>query len=411
MDAPARPSIYFADMPPKRKQSNKSSGPSKRPRRKQGSQSTESAGVPPVEADSAPVGSVTATSGLDSTTMSAITEQVTKSVTENIRTEITALFSQLSGQGSIASNLISANISDPHASNNNNQCNNITPAQDPSHVVDSALVNHVESITGKSNTNESGFISTAVPIQAKVSDKIKAKIWSNQYIELSTLLSKPNKQSKSKYALRINDDDESGKFTIQQVDIDDKELKNDISLNDWVTAWNRFAAIYCTKFHDHHLKLAKHMETVRDIADVKGDWRLYDTEFRQLIAQGQVSWGDIHMELYVNARLASAFSHKGDKPYFGGKNQGISIPKGACYAHHSGKTCKAGTSCKYQHSCFNCGQFHPFSSCTKPINRPFRVLERFAQGGKSGPTRQESGVQQPETKQGNPTNRSHPNKS
>ena len=124
MDALERPTIYFADMPPKRKQSNKSSGPSKRPRRKQGSQSTESAGVPPVEADSAPVGSVTSTSGLDSTTMRAITEQVTKSVTENIRTEITAMFSQLSGQGSIASNLISANMSDPHASNNNNQCNN-----------------------------------------------------------------------------------------------------------------------------------------------------------------------------------------------------------------------------------------------------------------------------------------------
>ena len=45
------------------------------------------------------------------------------------------------------------------------------------------------------------------------------------------------------------------------------------------------------------------MEAEREIADAEGNWKRYDVCFRILVSQGQVEFGDIHIALYVNARL------------------------------------------------------------------------------------------------------------
>ncbi|XP_062601836.1 uncharacterized protein LOC134263501 [Saccostrea cucullata] len=126
-------------------------------------------------------------------------------------------------------------------------------------------------------------------------------------------------------------------------------------MHDWLTAWNRFSAIYCMKYPDQQAQLAKHLEAVREIADAKGNWKDYDRDFRTLVAQGQVAWGDVHMELYVNARLTTS----------------------ACFQYHSGKHCQAGMSCRFQHRCYNCSGAHPFVQCTKPTKHPFRVMQKY----------------------------------
>ncbi|XP_061195879.1 uncharacterized protein LOC133204127 [Saccostrea echinata] len=111
------------------------------------------------------------------------------------------------------------------------------------------------------------------------------------------------KQKKGKFSLQVENSDTQGKLTIHQVENDAENKSNVSSMHDWITAWNRYAAIYCIKYPEQQSKLAKHLEAVRDIADAKGNWKNYDAEFRQLVSQGQVAWGDVHMELYVNARL------------------------------------------------------------------------------------------------------------
>ncbi|KAK3106089.1 hypothetical protein FSP39_012562 [Pinctada imbricata] len=305
-----------------------------------------------------------------------ITNKVTERVTASIRTEMTTMFQQLvQGSNSIPStNSDNGQTSDSQPSNNTATIPQ-TPASDE-RIVEASIVDHIETVAGNS-----GFVSTAVPIQAKVSDKIKAKIWSNQFVEMKALLDNKDQDAKrSNFHLKIDEDEESG-FIIKQLDKRDSDKQEIQSLSDWITAWNRYAAIYCTKYNDKHLQLAKHMETVRDIAEVKGNWRFYDKEFRQLISQGQVTWGDIHMELYVNARLSATTATKSNN--LGTKRHNVPIPKGACYQFHSGKICNAGRACKHQHSCFNCGAFHPFASCNKTIQRPFRVLERFQYGTKT----------------------------
>lgn len=75
------------------------------------------------------------------------------------------------------------------------------------------------------------------------------------------------------------------------------------SMNDWITALNRYMAIYCIKYPHDQAKLAKHLEAVRDIADAENNLYSYDKDFRSLIEQVQVHWRDVHIEFYLNARL------------------------------------------------------------------------------------------------------------
>lgn len=83
---------------------------------------------------------------------------------------------------------------------------------------------------------------------------------------------------------------------------------------------------------------------------------------------------EIFKELYENAHLTSSQSIKTTNPH---KELSKTIPKEACFQFHSGKQCNAGVACRFQHSCYNCGGSHPFIQCTKQVQRPFRVLQRF----------------------------------
>lgn len=179
--------------------------------------------------------------------------------------------------------------------------------------VETAMVNQSIKITSGRST--SGFVkcSTSVAIEARVPDKLKSKIWSKQYVDFGSLLLR-NKQGKEKRSLQVENSMKPGMLTIHQVEREDTDREL-FSMNDWLTAWNRYMAIYCIKYPHEQAKLAKHLEAVRDIADAKGNWYSYDEDFRSLIEQGHVQWGDVHMKLYVNARLTSSQSIKTTNPH------------------------------------------------------------------------------------------------
>lgn len=306
--------------------------------------------------------------------LETITAQVTQRVTATIRDELTTLINNINSN-SASNSQGSISINPLGASNNDDNDGLVRESRYMDnaiqHSVEAVVVDHTEKIAGKCPT---GFVSTAVPIDARVSDQTKSKIWSNQYIEFASLLSK-DKQKKGKLSIQVEDGDSPGKLTIHQVENDSQSEVTLSSMHDWLTAWNRFAAIYCIKYPEQQAKLAKHLESVRDIADAKGNWKAYDTDFRMLVAQGQVSWGDVHMELYVNARLTTALSSKPNKSH---KDMSYSsMPRGVCFQYHSGKNCSAGLSCRFQHRCYNCGGSHPFIQCTKQAKQPFRIMQRY----------------------------------
>ncbi|XP_061170527.1 uncharacterized protein LOC133179840 [Saccostrea echinata] len=326
-------------------------------------------------------------------TLAELTQTITKSVTENVLAEIQPL---LQHQGSISVH----NMGGKQGNNATTSASNSLAASPPgleghtmnksgdagiSGLVSNVVAEHSSQIVGtefppvENAGKKSGFVSSSVPIEARVSDKIKSKIWSKQYVDMALLLKK--EKGKSKYSIKVEEQDQTGKVVIHNMQsTDDDEFRDgSLSLHDWVTAWNRYATIYCIKDTLAQPKLAKHMESVRQIAEEKGDWRRYDKEFRELIEQGEVEWGDVHMEIYVNARLKQSEKKltkiTSDRSTFSRYEE---VPHGVCFAYHKAeKYCRLGATCKFQHRCFNCGGMHPIYSCKKTIQRPFRFLDKF----------------------------------
>lgn len=325
-------------------------------------------------------------------TLAALTQTITKAVTEKVLAEIKPL---LQHQGSISVHNMGGERGNNASTTSSNsltagpsgsvcQITNKSVDASISGLVSGAVIEHSSQIVGTelppaANVGKkSGFVSSSVPIEATVSDKIKSKIWSKQYVDMALLLKK--EKGKSKYSIKVEEQDQTGKVVIHNMrSTDDDEVRDgSLSLHDWVTAWNRYVTIYCIKDTLAQPKLAKHMESVRQIAEEKGDWRKYDKEFRELIEQGEVEWGDVHMEIYVNARLKQSEKKSSkitpDRSSFGAYEE---VPQGSCFAYHkAGRYCRLGSSCKFQHRCYNCGGFHPIYICKKPIQRPFRFLDK-----------------------------------
>ena len=115
------------------------------------------------------------------------------------------------------------------------------------------------------------FSSVAVSLSSRVSSKIKAKIWSNEYINFGTLLS-PNNQ---KYSITVaSSDSESSRphLTLEP----SQPAKKVYLITQWLSAFNIFVAIYAETQATDTLKLMKYCETVRDIAAKPGDCLYYD---------------------------------------------------------------------------------------------------------------------------------------
>ena len=61
-----------------------------------------------------------------------------------------------------------------------------------------------------------------------------------------------------------------------------KPPKKITNINQWISAFNTFVAIYVVRFPLEAPKLMKYCEIVRDIAAKFGDWVFYDEQFRLL---------------------------------------------------------------------------------------------------------------------------------
>ena len=149
------------------------------------------------------------------------------------------------------------------------------------------------------NVNFNTIVTKTLPIDAHVKLDIKSKILEFKFIDFQSLL--PG-QPQTPETLSLSIDSASGQPTL--VASPAKKKGSELSLNDWSKAWNIFQAILIsgTGALDLVLGMAKHAKEVYDLAAANCDWRSYDTNFRQLIVTGEVSWGQVNLKLLNLAR-------------------------------------------------------------------------------------------------------------
>ena len=146
------------------------------------------------------------------------------------------------------------------------------------------------------------FTSVSVPLTSRVSSKIKAKIWANEYINFGSLLS-DSPQHEGKYSLSMSPS-VAGSSSQPQLTLEPCHVSKKIAnISQWVSAFNVFVSVYAERFNNYTPQLMKYCEVVRDLASKGGDWHLYDEQFRYVrqSAPEQYPWDRIHWELWLRA--------------------------------------------------------------------------------------------------------------
>ncbi|XP_044183018.1 uncharacterized protein LOC122963589 [Acropora millepora] len=240
-----------------------------------------------------------------------------------------------------------------------------TSAVQPTNVVEAAVQDDVSQLSSGSGgevlPHSPVFHSIAVPLGSRISARIKAKIWAEEFVDFGSLLDPsptPDKYSLS-FTAPSSDSPKTPQFTFEPV----QNPKKVSSINDWVSAFHTFVAIYCVKFPTETPKLMKFCETVRDIATRGGDWCYYDEQFRYIRQANprQYPWDIVHWELWHRAVTfrANYSPFQPGKPNAKYKGK-PSMAKGVCWTFNAGRHCPG---CRYEHKCHKCGGKHTGAQC------------------------------------------------
>ena len=105
---------------------------------------------------------------------------------------------------------------------------------------------------------------------ADLSDKVKATIWTNEYVDFYELVNTSKRHQMPDYAHPLLSLIPQGK------------VKQISSIEQWTSAFLVFGAVYTKRFPDKAPGLFKYCEVVRDIANTGPPfaWRQYDEQFR-----------------------------------------------------------------------------------------------------------------------------------
>jgi len=266
--------------------------------------------------------------------------------------------------------------------NNNSSNNNSNNDSLVNRVVEDDTNALLDGGSNRNPPNESGpmFSSVTVPLGSRLSSRIKGKIWEGEFVDFGSLLDPslvPDKYSISVTTPK-GESMATPKLTLEPT----TAAKKITNIDQWLSAFHTFVAVYCVKHQKEIQNLMKYGETVRDVAVRGGDWLYYDEQFRFLrqTSPELYPWDIVHWELWhraVTFRFKSGnFRNDKQAPRSKGKP---TMPKGTCWAFNSGKYCGG---CKFEHKCHKCAGGHSGATCNVP---PTAVRDKISPTGSKQP--------------------------
>ena len=265
-------------------------------------------------------------------------------------TELGAIISQAISGALQSVGIVQTNL----APAERNSGTNTQPTVQPT-VVEDAASKEIEALTNTvaagrltfpTEKPEKTFSSVTFDLESRVSDRVKAKIWVNEYVDFGSLLTVSPDQSK--YRTSVTDDHDHPSLCLEHV----KPKRRRLTIDQWLTAFNVFVALYTIKTPSAISSLIKYCEVVRDIAANQGNWRYYDKQFR-FLRQSKLDrypWDNIAWELRhqaLHSSLTTSLPNSNNDFRTRRPNQcpSQSFPKEVCWR-------------------FQARQFHPATQCT-----------------------------------------------
>ena len=213
------------------------------------------------------------------------------------------------------------------------------------------------------------FATSALSRHSRVSDKLKAQIWSGEYVSISSLLHDSSQQNYS-VSVRPGSDDETPMFCVAP-----RAKSSTVSFDQWLQGFEIYMSVFLLQ--PQHLSeshnLLMYVQTIRSLYEKGADWRSYDEAFRSLRQANNWGWESVCWYLWMNASESrpattpsvTPFRSKGKASW--GKAKWPSTK--TCFAFDRGEVCNAAT-CRYTHKCRRCGGPHSAARCYRQRTQP-----------------------------------------
>ena len=193
-------------------------------------------------------------------------------------------------------------------------------------------------------------------IGVHVDDITHEKICKGEYIDFSKLLPKERGSDEDSRLELINKGGQT--YFIPMGECTTVNITN---FHHWEQAFRIFSNIYTSQFPDRATKLIQYNHIIFTASStfVWDNVYTYDKEFRRHMGKyPQRCWSVILQQAW-SMYLKDRIYHQGDQSRLTGGNSNFNHSKAQkeiCKRFNKGK-CMAGSSCKYDHHCLECGKF------------------------------------------------------
>ena len=204
------------------------------------------------------------------------------------------------------------------------------------------------------------FCSSALAVDARVSDKVRAKIWANEYVNFDQLLPSPVVDQGYRLAVSNNQGDTPA-ISLEPI----SQVKKITQIDTWVKCFHIFVAVYTTKFPVEAPVLMKYGEIIQDLAARGFNWKYYDENFRFLRQSQHMSlpWSSIHSELWLRSQSHGNLGRRQPPSEASRPNPSFTrVPNGYCFRFQRGQPCQ-NAKCSFKHTCYKCEGEHRASNC------------------------------------------------
>ena len=226
----------------------------------------------------------------------------------------------------------------------------------------SARVNNVNTSVHQPVTD----FTAGMSIDAHVSQKLRDKIWCDDFIDLGSLL--PKNIENETWAVTVT----PGQVSVQNR-LNTFKPKQALSFLDWNEAFHIFMAIFLRKYPTEASNLLKYMSIIREIYELRGNeaFHFYDESFHVLRKEHKQPWQIVVDDIYKKTMYmkSSKFTQKSGNTgntTMNNKNQPFlgSSRHGTCHVYNKYGSC-VRKNCNYAHVCRICRGPHPVTKCTK----------------------------------------------
>ena len=203
------------------------------------------------------------------------------------------------------------------------------------------------------------FQSVSLPVDARVSDKLREKIWKDEFIDFGCLLANPALANRFQLTVQNAASGPLPSLCIEPI----AKNKKIISIESWLSSFHIFVGIYTKRFPHEAPALMKYCDTIQDLAGRGHNWKFYDENFRfsRQTHHSALPWDRIHDELWLKSHQVPQARPLQPTSQVRLPGRVDNTPKGFCFRFHKGRKCAPG--CAYKHQCYKCEGSHPVSNC------------------------------------------------